>query len=406
MDVNHMQPHGVTSGEEYAAGIGPFRKTETCDVTAMLLGASWLYRIQGEGEMGDRMEKAFFNAGAAPMARDLQTMSYYQSPNRIRSKLGKDPLPAPQPGAPGDNGLLFHKLGCPDVLCCVGAVNRIIPNYIIHMWMATRDNGLAATLYGPSSVSAKVGSGVPVKITTATDYPFNETLRLTVEPEKNVGFPLYLRIPAWCRKAVLSVNGRAIPALADAKGFVKIARVWAKGDKVELRLSMTPQVDRGYATEVPLENRGYFAYRGPAYFQAQRLPYASVSLGPLLFSLPIAEVDANTPVADAKWGDALDTEADSAAGITVKRSAMPARWDWPFQAPVTLKVPVQPFDWQPTDAQALPEKPIPTGAGATAELVPYGCTKFRISMFPVTEHAWKRPPPQRTGTLPPPGETR
>ena len=36
----------------------------------------------------------------------------------------------------------------------VGAVNRILPNYIRHMWTATPDNGLAATLYGPCTVSA------------------------------------------------------------------------------------------------------------------------------------------------------------------------------------------------------------------------------------------------------------
>ena len=85
LDDNHMLPYGVASGEEYASGIGAFRKTETCDVTAMLLAASWMYRIQGDGDWGDRMERAFFNAGAAPIARDFKTMCYYQSPNRLRS---------------------------------------------------------------------------------------------------------------------------------------------------------------------------------------------------------------------------------------------------------------------------------------------------------------------------------
>ena len=85
LDEHHMLPYGVASGEEFASGIGAFRKTETCDVTAMLLAASWMYRIQGNGDWGDRMERAFFNAGAAPVARDFQTMCYYQSPNRLRS---------------------------------------------------------------------------------------------------------------------------------------------------------------------------------------------------------------------------------------------------------------------------------------------------------------------------------
>ena len=83
LDDNHMLPYGVASGEEFASGVGAFRKTETCDVTAMLLATSWIYRIQGTGDWGDRMERAFFNAGAAPIARDFKTMCYYQSPNRL-----------------------------------------------------------------------------------------------------------------------------------------------------------------------------------------------------------------------------------------------------------------------------------------------------------------------------------
>jgi hypothetical protein len=385
LDDQHMLPYGVASGEEYASGIGAFRKTETCDVTSMLLAASWLYRIQGDGDWGDRMERAFFNAGAAPIARDFQTMCYYQSPNRLRS----DSLPAAQPNCPGADGILFSKLGCPEVLCCVGAVNRIIPNYIIHMWMATGDNGLAATLYGPCTVSALAGEGVPVTIGTTTDYPFGETIRLRVEPARKAAFPLYVRIPGWCRNARITVNGSNVPVMRDSKGFVKIARTWTSNDVVELRFPMRPRVIHGYETEVPSANRQYFGFRSPEYFQPRRLPYMSVLLGPLLFSLPIADVDPNTPVADAKWQYALDTDAARHdAGITVKRKAMPTHWDWPLDAPVILKAPVQSFDWQPTDVQALPAKPV-SGTAATVRLVPYGCTKFRISMFPVTERAWK-----------------
>jgi uncharacterized protein len=80
----------------------------------------------------------------------------------------------------------------------------------------------------------------------------------------------------------------------------------------------------------------------------------------------------------------LDTEASHrVGGIQVARRAMPAHWDWPLDAPLVLTAPAQAFDWQPTDAQALPDKPV-TGTPATIRLVPYGCTKFRISMFPVT----------------------
>ena len=386
LDENHMLPYGVASGEEFASGIGGFRKTETCDVTAMLLATSWMYRIQGTRDWGDRMERAFYNAGAAPIARDFKTMCYYQSPNRLRS----DSLPCEQPHSPGLKAIRFHKLGCPNVLCCVGAVNRIIPNYIIHMWMATRDNGLAATLYGPSTVSALVGPAVPVRVTTTTDYPFSEVIQLKVEPDKDVEFPLYVRIPAWCPKAHVKVNDAQVPAVPDGKGFVKIPRKWTRGDTVELTLPMQPQVDRGFETEFPAANRGYYGFEPAAVFQPRRLPFASVHYGPLLFSLPIPDVDPNTPIKDAQWRYALDADAGRRdGGIKVEHKPMPAHWDWPLDAPVVLTAPARDFAWNPTDAQALPDKPVSGTTSETIRLVPYGCTKFRISMFPVTPRAWQ-----------------
>ena len=388
LDQNHMLPYGVASGEEFGSGIGAFRKTETCDVTAMLLATSWMYRIEGRGDWGDRMERAFFNAGAAPVARDFQTMCYYQSPNRLRS----DSLPCEQPSCPGPEGVRFHQLGCPTVLCCVGAVNRIIPNYVIHMWMATRDNGLAATLYGPSTVSARVGERVPVKITTVTDYPFGETVRLNVMTDRATTFPLYVRIPSWCAKARITINGKPVTAVPDANGFAKIRRTWTAKDVVELKFPMEPRVVRGYETEFPLANRKYFGFEPDSLFQPRRLPYASVLYGPLLFSLAIPDTDPNTPVKDAKWQYALDTDAARPGGaITVTRRPMPARWDWPLNAPLALNVPAASFAWKPTDAQALPDQPVVGTAPETIRLIPYGCTKFRISMFPVTSRAWREP---------------
>ena len=379
LDDNHVLPYGVASGEEYASGIGAFRKTETCDVTAMLHTSSWMYRIQGNGDWGDRMERAFFNAGPGPVSRDFKTMSYYQSPNRLRS----DSLPHESPKCAWHDGLTFSPLGRPWILCCVGAVNRIIPSYIIHSWMATRDNGLAATLYGPCTVSALAGARVPVKVTTRTDYPFDETIHMKVTTEKDVAFPLYLRIPGWCKRAQIAVNGVPVRVRSDDKGFVKIVRIWSDGDTIELRFPMEPRVVSGFETEFPSANRQYYDYEPESVFQPRRLPYASVLYGPLLFSLSIPDVNPNTPAKAAKWQYALDIDACRAgAGIRVERKPMPAHWDWPLNAPLTLTAPARGFDWKPTDAQALPSEAVRGGASETIRLVPYGCTKFRISMFP------------------------
>ena len=388
IDSRHMLPYGTPSGEEFMSGIGALRKTETCEVAAQIWSLAWMYRILGEGSYGDQLERALFNAAPAPIARDFQTMCYYQSPNRIHTK-----LPCEQPHAPGPLGNSFHPLGCPLTLCCIAAVNRIIPNYVIHMWMATEDRGLAATLYGPSTVSALVGQRVPVKIACQTDYPFNDAIRMTVSPKQSVAFPLYLRIPAWCKQAQISVNGAAVEAKPDKKGFVQIARTWSKGDVVDLRFPMSVEVVRGYETEFPTSIRKYFDFVPDVLFQKRRLPYASVVAGPLLFALAIPDKDPNTPVADARWQFALDNAADRhGSDIALERKAMPSKWDWPLDAPVTIGISAQAFDWKPTDAQALPDAPVVGRGSETIRLVPYGCTKFRISMFPVTGKAWGKGP--------------
>jgi hypothetical protein len=395
VEGNNLLPYGLASGEEFASGIGAFRKTETCDVPAMLLATCWMYRIQGEGTWGDRMEQAFFNAGAAPIARDFQTMCYYQSPNRLRS----DSLPCEQPVCPGPEGNRFHSLGCPTVLCCVGAVNRILPQYIIHMWMATRDNGLAASLYGPCTVSALAGPRVPVTVRTETDYPFDETIRMEIKPERAVDFPLYLRIPGWCSSAVLKVNGTRLKVIEPCRAFVKIERRWSRGDRVELRFPMQPRVNLGYETEFPAANRKYFGFESATVFEHRRLPYATVACGPLLFALAIPDLDANTPAPEAKWQYALDADPSKTNfGIRVEHSPMPSHWDWPLQAPVKLKVAARTLDWHPTDDQALPDQPLNGERSETIALVPYGCTKFRISMFPITHHLWLKKSDIHSGT--------
>jgi hypothetical protein len=61
-----------------------------------------------------------------------------------------------------------------------------------------------------------------------------------------------------------------------------------------------------------------------------------------------------------------------------------------LDAPLTLKAPAKAFDWNPTDLQPLPAGVVEGGTGETVTLVPYGCTKFRISMFPVTARCWGR----------------
>jgi hypothetical protein len=143
-------------------------------------------------------------------------------------------------------------------------------------------------------------------------------------------------------------------------------------------------------------------------------PCATVSYGPLLFALAIPDtVDANTVDGTFKWNYALDVHGEKPGyGITVERRPMPGKWSWQLDAPLRLHARAQSFDWKPvarkafsTEAVArdeaspfhpemvlthLPAEPVSGGAAPERiRLIPYGCTKFRVSMFPITGRAFK-----------------
>ena len=101
--------------------------------------------------------------------------------------------------------------------CCQHNVAFGWPYFGEHLWLATSDNGLAAALYAPCEVKAKVGDSSEVRIVEDTRYPFGDSIELTVRTKQAARFPLYLRIPGWAEKAVLSVNGQVQPVESSSR---------------------------------------------------------------------------------------------------------------------------------------------------------------------------------------------
>ena len=382
-----MQPHGVPVSDEWYGPTGAFRGSETCDVAGYVWSQVCLLFVTGEGRMADRAGAGVLQRGAGHGVARFQDPRLFPEPQPVRQPVAELSARAAGPAAAPISAK--HS-----PLCCTAALNRIVPWFVTHMWMATYDNGLAATCYGPCKVTALVADRVPVVIDCKTDYPFNETIEISVQPAREAAFPLDFHIPGWCAAPTLSVNGSAVAVERNAKGFVRVNRTWKPGDTVRLRLPMTASVQRGRD-----------AASGPPYDGAHRVtpvtipeetstrgvPYASVSYGPLLFALPIPDTtDANTPDPSARWKFALDVQEP---GLTVERAAMPAQWDWPLEAPLKLRANAVEIAWNP-DPKAPRLPLLPAAKSKPAEpvtLIPYGCTKFRISMFPVTAEPEVKP---------------
>lgn len=381
-DKYNLLPYGLASCEEYLSGVGPFHGVETCDIPASMWNYTWQMRIDGQGQWGDRIENVFLNAGPTSIARDWKTMSYYQMPNRFSETLPADPA------VPGPGGQKYTPYGY-EVLCCVGSSNWEIPNYVTNMWMATMDHGLAYTLYGPCKVRASLDNQ-PVELDCQTDYPFGDRISIRLKSKDDIVAPLYFRIPEWCDAMQIKVNGKNVSYKAD-NGFAKVERQWRDGDAVDLSLPMKASVTAGTCISYPRDsyfnsnnfvgsNRNY--YYGYADSIAGE-PYEYVKYGPLLYALPIKDIDENHVAKGQKYNYALGS---SLGKVKIIRKQMPDRWTWRYEeAPVQLTVDAREFSWTPTNREPLPKQKVKGGAKARITLVPYNCTKFHVSMFPVAE---------------------
>lgn len=90
-----------------------------------------------------------------------------------------------------------------------GNLHRAMPNYVARMWLRSADGGITAALYGPGELHTTVGADqTPIHISAQTRYPFAESIEFTLQPARPSHFAFSVRIPAWCSRASVSINGQ------------------------------------------------------------------------------------------------------------------------------------------------------------------------------------------------------
>jgi hypothetical protein len=205
-----------------------------------------------------------------------------------------------------------------------------------------------------------------------------------------------LRIPGWCKKASVQVNGEAIVEKVEAGKATIIKRKWKSGDKVTLKFPMEITVTRWEKNKKA----------------------ASVDYGPLTFSVKINEKyikmgSDKTAIFDSKWQKGVDTsqwpsweiypesawnyglvldEKNPAQSFEVIKKDWPAN-NFPFApeaAPIVLKAKARPIpEWKLDQyflCDILPQSPVVSiQPEVEVELIPMGAARLRISAFPVVK---------------------
>ena len=210
MDRYGRQPGGMFGADENIrpGHEDPRQGAETCTMVEFMASFESLLKITGGTVWADRAEEVAFNSLPASMTPDLKGLHYLTAANLISCDSG------------GEHD--FQNTGTLvsfdpwSYRCCQHNVAFGWPWFAEHLWLATADNGLAAAIYAPSAVRAKVAEGAEVEISEETAYPFGDEILLTVACDRPVAFPLYLRLPGWARTVRIVLNGR--PLEGDFRG--------------------------------------------------------------------------------------------------------------------------------------------------------------------------------------------
>jgi DUF1680 family protein len=365
LDQYHGLPNGIFSADEHLAGRNPSQGTELCTVVEAMFSLEQSLAITGEAALGDRLEKIAFNALPGAFTDDMWAHQYNQQPNQITVSLQKEPWTT---DGPESN---LYGLD-PNFGCCTANFGQGWPKFTASLFMLSDDDGLAATAYAPCKVRTMIRS-TPVHVQEETEYPFRETVRLTVNPASPLAFPLLLRIPAWAANASIKVNGKTMDNSPQPGTFARIERTWSKGDSVEIMFPMAPRASRGYRDSISLE-------RGPLVF--------SYSIGEDWLKLRTRGMTADWQVyPTTEWNYALAIDAKNTAQSV---SAVESRVsEAPFtrtDAPVKLQVKARQLpSWMGEDnvANPVPESPVKSAEPEKQiTLIPYAAAKLRITAFP------------------------
>lgn len=194
---------------------------ETCVTVTWLQFNAQLLRLTGEARYAEQLERVITNQLFGAQRPDGAAWGYYVQMEGTK---------------PYSDTLDGH--------CCLSSGPRgvaLIPTFAV----GTDAKGVVVNLYEAGSARLALRDGSKVGVSTATLYPSDGHIQITLTPETAHKFAVKLRIPAWCRQFTVHVAGEKITPAISADGYAVIERRWEPGDRLDLNLTLEPYLVKG-----------------------------------------------------------------------------------------------------------------------------------------------------------------
>lgn len=202
--------------------------TETCASIGLVFWALRMLKLEANGDYADIMEKALYNGILSGVSLDGKKY-FYTNPLEVWPKAcenRKDMLHV------RTARLDWH--GC---ACCPPNLTKLIASLGDYIYTKS-DDEIYINLYMSNKATIDI-QDQRIVIVQKTKYPWKECVNISILPEKSSEFTIGLRIPGWCKKTEILVNGKNLETKPELKmGYAKIKRKWEKGDIIQFKMSM------------------------------------------------------------------------------------------------------------------------------------------------------------------------
>ncbi|MFW6312670.1 MAG: glycoside hydrolase family 127 protein [Spirochaetota bacterium] len=206
---------------------------ETCASVGLVFWAWRMSLIDNDARYADVIELAAYNGALGGMSLDGRSYHYVNAlevtPKVAEYRIDFDHVET-------------KRRGWFECACCPTNIARLIASiggYLI----STDERSVWIHQYVGSGAELAV-QGTCLRLETASGFPWDGYVRISLAPESPLAFALHLRIPGWCEQYEVRVNGEKRADVGLDRGYLRIERVWTGGDVVEIVMGMTPRLLR------------------------------------------------------------------------------------------------------------------------------------------------------------------
>jgi hypothetical protein len=233
--------------------------TETCASIGLIFWAHRMFMMDQDAKYIDIMERALYNTVFAAMALDGKKY-FYVNPLEV--------WPEACHKREDHRHVKTERQKWYDCACCPPNIARLLTSIGKYVYALDEDkNALFVNLYMDGQIKFNLNDK-EIVLEQDTVYPWDGSISFTVASNTPVTFSLALRIPDWCKKWSIKINGQEIQEYEKNKGYAMITRVWGQEDKVELTLDMPVMMMRANP-EVRADAGKVAIQRGPVVYCAE-----------------------------------------------------------------------------------------------------------------------------------------